>query len=66
MQGPNVALYGELARRYPDKEVQASGGVSSLEDLDALRAAGAAWAITGKAIWEGAFTVAEGVARARG
>ena len=66
MKGPNVDLYRELARSWPDKEVQASGGVARLEDLDALRDAGAAAAIVGKAIWEGAFSVAEGVARARG
>ena len=66
MKGPNVPLYRELARSWPDKEVQASGGVSSLDDIDALRDAGASGAIVGKAIWEGAFTVAEGVARARG
>ncbi|MCJ7421210.1 HisA/HisF-related TIM barrel protein [Sphingomicrobium astaxanthinifaciens] len=66
MQGPNVDLYRTLADTYPDKAVQASGGVACLDDLDALRAAGASAAITGKAIWEGAFTVAEGIARARG
>ena len=66
MQGPNTDLYRELARTWPDKAVQASGGVSRLEDLDALREAGASAAIVGKAIWEGAFTAAEGVARARG
>ena len=66
MKGPNVPLYRELARSWPEKEVQASGGVSSLDDIEALRDAGASGAIVGKAIWEGAFTVAEGVARARG
>ncbi|MCM8558046.1 HisA/HisF-related TIM barrel protein [Sphingomicrobium sediminis] len=66
MQGPNVDLYRTLATRYPDIEVQASGGVSSLDDLVALREAGAAAAVTGKAIWEGKFTVSEGLAHARG
>ncbi|WP_265587424.1 1-(5-phosphoribosyl)-5-[(5-phosphoribosylamino)methylideneamino]imidazole-4-carboxamide isomerase [Sphingomicrobium arenosum] len=66
MAGPNTELYATLAERYPEKAVQASGGVATLEDLDALREAGAAAAITGKAIWEGAFSVAEGIERARG
>jgi phosphoribosylformimino-5-aminoimidazole carboxamide ribotide isomerase len=32
--------------------VQASGGVSSLDDLRDLKAVGAAGAIVGKALWE--------------
>ncbi len=59
MRGPNVDLYRELARRYPELEVQASGGVSGLKDLRELAASGARAAITGKALLEGAFTVAE-------
>ena len=42
------------------------GGVATLADLSALRATGAARAIVGKAIWEKRFTVAQGVAHARG
>jgi phosphoribosylformimino-5-aminoimidazole carboxamide ribotide isomerase len=41
--------------------VIASGGVSSLEDLKAVAAIGAAGAITGRAIYEKKFTVAEAV-----
>jgi phosphoribosylformimino-5-aminoimidazole carboxamide ribotide isomerase len=52
MSGPNCALIEEIARRLPDVHVQASGGVSSLEDLRDLKAAGAAGAIVGKALWE--------------
>lgn len=59
MRGPNVDLYRELAQRYPELEVQASGGVSGLKDLRELAASGARAAITGKALLEGAFTVAE-------
>jgi phosphoribosylformimino-5-aminoimidazole carboxamide ribotide isomerase len=59
MTGPNVELYAEISRRYPDLEVQASGGVSGLEDLERLARTGAAAAITGKALLEGCFTVAE-------
>lgn len=66
MTGPNLALMRAIMSQYPAIELQASGGVAGLADLDALRACGAARAIVGKAIWEGHFTVAEGVARADG
>ena len=66
LSGPNVALMRAILINFPQVELQASGGVAKLSDLDALRDAGAAAAIVGKAIWEGRFTVAEGVARARG
>ena len=63
---PNLPLMQAIARRYPQVLLQASGGVAQLDDLERLNAAGAARAIVGKAIWEGRFTVAEGVDRARG
>ena len=66
MTGPNVTLMRAILARFRHVELQASGGVAELSDLDALRTAGAAAAIVGKAIWEGRFTVAQGVARARG
>ena len=66
MSGPNSALMRNLAKRYPAIALQASGGVAELADLATLRACGAARAIVGKAIWERRFTVAEGVANARG
>jgi phosphoribosylformimino-5-aminoimidazole carboxamide ribotide isomerase len=64
--GPNVELTQAIVRDFPEVELQASGGVATLMDLGALRGAGAAAAIVGKALWEGRFTVAEGVAGARG
>lgn len=59
LDGPNVALYRELAQRYPSIQIQASGGISSLHDLEELATTGAAAAITGKALLEGRFTVQE-------
>jgi phosphoribosylformimino-5-aminoimidazole carboxamide ribotide isomerase len=50
LTGPNVALYREAARRYPHIEWQASGGIRHAQDLHALAAAGAAAAISGKAL----------------
>lgn len=66
LSGPNTELMRTIAIRYPYFALQASGGVSSLDDLATLRTNRAARAIVGKAIWEGRFTVAEGIARARG
>ena len=52
LTGPNVALYREAVRRYPHIEWQASGGVRDARDLRALSEAGAAAAISGKALLE--------------
>jgi len=59
LTGPNFELYRDLVNRYPGLEVQASGGVSGLRDLQGLKTTGAAAAITGKALLEGCFTVRE-------
>ncbi len=66
LAGPNVSLMETIAAQFPTVELQASGGVATLDDLDTLRTTGARRAIVGKAIWERRFTVTEGVARARG
>lgn len=52
LTGPNVALYGEAVRRFPQVQWQASGGVANASDLHALRACGAAAAVSGKALLE--------------
>jgi phosphoribosylformimino-5-aminoimidazole carboxamide ribotide isomerase len=56
LAGPNFELLEEAAERLPHLAIQASGGVSSLEDLRRLRTAGA---IVGKALWEGRIDLAE-------
>ena len=66
LTGPNLGLMRTILADFPSVELQASGGVADLADLDALVQSGAAAAIVGKAIWEGRFTVAQGVAHARG
>ncbi len=62
LSGPNVALTARLVKDRGDLEIQASGGVSSLADLGALRAAGAAGAIVGKALYEARFTLEDALA----
>ncbi|MDB5722743.1 MAG: 1-(5-phosphoribosyl)-5-[(5-phosphoribosylamino)methylideneamino] imidazole-4-carboxamide isomerase [Alphaproteobacteria bacterium] len=54
--GPNFALLDEAVARLPGFAVQASGGVSSIDDLRRLNTAGA---IVGKALWEGRIDLAE-------
>ncbi|BDV30276.1 bifunctional 1-(5-phosphoribosyl)-5-((5-phosphoribosylamino)methylideneamino)imidazole-4-carboxamide isomerase/phosphoribosylanthranilate isomerase PriA [Microbacterium terricola] len=61
LRGPNLELLREMTSRTP-KPVVASGGVSSLDDIAALRELvplGVEGAIVGKALYAGAFTLAE-------
>ena len=59
MEGPNIPATEALARAV-NIPVIASGGVSSLADLRALRATGAiAGAISGRALYDGAIDLAE-------
>jgi phosphoribosylformimino-5-aminoimidazole carboxamide ribotide isomerase len=53
LTGPNIALYREAVRRHPQIQWQASGGIRDARDLNALAAAGASSAISGKALLEG-------------
>lgn len=53
LQGVDAGFYSKLQAEFPDVEVIVSGGVSSMDDLRALRAAGLKAAIVGKAIYEG-------------
>lgn len=56
MAGPNVSATKALVEAT-GLYVIGSGGVSSLGDLEALREAGCAGAILGKALYEGAFSL---------
>lgn len=52
LEGPSTALYQSLIQLFPNLNLVASGGVSSLQDLETLKAIGCAGAIVGKAIYE--------------
>ena len=61
LKGPNLELLREMTSRTP-KPVVASGGISSLDDIAALRELvplGIEGAIVGKALYTRAFTLAE-------
>ncbi len=61
MQGPNVTATADLARTT-DIPVIASGGVSSMTDLVALRDTGViSGAISGRALYDGAIDLSEAI-----
>ncbi len=64
LKGPNLELLREVCERT-DRPVIASGGVSTLEDVVALRALvpdGVEGAIIGSALYQGNFTLVEALA----
>ncbi len=63
MQGTNRALYGKLSKEL-NIDIIASGGVSTLEDVKALRALNLYGAIIGKAYYTGAIDLREAIGAA--
>jgi phosphoribosylformimino-5-aminoimidazole carboxamide ribotide isomerase len=57
LRGPDID--GPLALQRDGLQVIASGGVSSLDDLRRIAAAGLAGAIVGRALYEGVFELAQ-------
>ena len=53
LQGPAIELYQRVMKEYPELHLIASGGVSSIEDIKSLDAAGIPAVVFGKAIYEG-------------
>ena len=53
LQGPAIGLYKEIREALPFIYIIASGGVSSIEDIEKLAEAGIPAVIFGKAIYEG-------------
>ncbi|MBN9466611.1 1-(5-phosphoribosyl)-5-[(5-phosphoribosylamino)methylideneamino]imidazole-4-carboxamide isomerase [Brevundimonas sp.] len=64
LTGPNLELLAEIRRRRPDLVLQASGGVSSLDDIRAIKALGCHGAIVGRALYENRFTLPQAIAAA--
>lgn len=64
MQGTNRELYKELSERF-QIDITASGGVSSLEDVKALRSLDLYGAIIGKAYYIGAIDLVEALEAAK-
>ena len=59
LQGPNVELYHQLRKRFPELKIIASGGVKDVDDFAALQQAGVNGVIFGKAYYEGFIQLEE-------
>lgn len=59
LQGTSLELYGAIRDRFPALNLIASGGVTTISDLEALRELGCHGAIIGKAIYEGHISLKE-------
>lgn len=53
LEGPNIDLYKEIRQFFSSIELIASGGVSSLQDIEMLAKAGVSGVVVGKALYEG-------------
>jgi phosphoribosylformimino-5-aminoimidazole carboxamide ribotide isomerase len=63
MNGPDLALLARFRSAAPGCHLIASGGVGSLDDLDALRDLGADAVVVGRALYERRFTLEDAVGR---
>ena len=61
MSGPDYELLERVRTAIPGAAIIASAGVSSLDDVRELAARGFEAAITGRALYEGTFTLAQGL-----
>ena len=59
LAGPAIELYRQVMAAYPELHLIASGGVSSIEDIQALDVAGIPAVVFGKAIYEGRIDLNE-------
>jgi len=59
LAGPAIDLYRQVMAAYPELHLIASGGVSSIDDIKALDAAGIPAVVFGKAIYEGRIDLRE-------
>ena len=59
LAGPAIDLYQRVMETYPELHLIASGGVSSIADIEALDEAGIPAVVFGKAIYEGKINLKE-------
>ena len=52
LKGPSIDIYKDILKSFKGISLIASGGISSIEDLEKLKEAGCEGAILGKAIYE--------------
>ncbi|QCI18666.1 1-(5-phosphoribosyl)-5-[(5-phosphoribosylamino)methylideneamino]imidazole-4-carboxamide isomerase [Buchnera aphidicola] len=59
LSGPNIILYEEIVKKFKHIKFQASGGVSKLSDIIALKKTGVNSVIIGRSLLEKKFTIKE-------
>jgi phosphoribosylformimino-5-aminoimidazole carboxamide ribotide isomerase len=59
LEGPSTDLYKNIITKFPDLHFIASGGVSSIKDVDELQEIGCKGVIIGKAIYENRISLLE-------
>lgn len=59
LSGPALGMYKDVMRRFPEIRLIASGGVSSMQDIQDLEASGIPSVVFGKAMYEGRLSEEE-------
>ncbi len=59
LEGPSTDLYKNIITKFPELHFIASGGVTTIKDLEELKEVGCNAAIVGKAIYEGRIKIAD-------
>ena len=59
LQGPATGLYKKIMNEHPSIDLIASGGITTIKDIEELREAGCNGAIIGKAIYENRISLTE-------
>lgn len=59
LEGPSTELYKNIIQKFPQLHFIASGGVSSMKDLEEMQSIGCSATIVGKAIYEGRVSLKE-------
>ena len=55
--GPNIALLSRLQQQFPETNIIASGGISTIKDIEDLQTAGIKDIIVGRALYDGNVTL---------
>lgn len=59
LNGPDYELYHHVMKKFPFLNLQASGGIHSINDIKLLQKQGLSGAIIGRALYENKFTLPE-------
>lgn len=55
--GPNIALLSRLQQKFPETNIIASGGISTIKDIEDLQTSGIKDIIVGRALYDGNVTL---------